>query len=54
MQLVPITANIMSSNPVHSKVYWIQLLKLVSDLRQVYAFLWVLRFPPLITLATKM
>jgi hypothetical protein len=37
MQSVPITTNIVSSNPVHSEVYSIQhyVIKFVSDLRQV-------------------
>ena len=45
---VPITTNIVSSNPTHGKVYLIQhyVIKFVSDLRQVCGFLWALRFPP--------
>ena len=37
MQSVPITAKVVSSNPVHGEVYWIQhyVIKFVSDLRQV-------------------
>ena len=48
MQLVPITTNIVSSNPTHGEVYLIQhyVIKFVSDLQQVSGFLWVLRFPP--------
>jgi hypothetical protein len=40
MQSVSITTNVVSSNPVHGKMYSI---KFVSDLRQVGGFL---RFPP--------
>ena len=48
MQLVPITTNVVSSNPTHGEVYLIQhyVIKFVSDLQQVSGFLWVLRFPP--------
>jgi hypothetical protein len=44
MQSVLITTKVASSNPVHGKVYSIQhfVIKLVSDLRQVGGFLWVL------------
>jgi len=37
VQSVPITTNIVSSNPVHGKVYLIQhyVIKFVSDLQQV-------------------
>jgi len=37
---------VVSSNPVHGKVYSIQhyVIKFVSDLRQVSGFLWVLKF----------
>ena len=45
MQSVPITTNVVSSNPVHDEV-----IKFVSDLRQVGCFLRVLRFPPPIKL----
>ena len=40
MQLVPITTNVVSSNPVHGEVYLIQhyVIKFVSDLRQVDGF----------------
>ena len=46
MQSVPITTNVVSSNPAHGEVYLIQryVIKFVSDLRQV------LRFPPPIKL----
>ena len=42
-----ITTKVVSSNPVHDKVYLIQhcVIKFVSDLRQVGGFLRVLRFP---------
>ena len=47
VQTVPITTNIVSSNPVHGKVYSIQhyVIKFASDLRQVGGFLRVIRFP---------
>jgi hypothetical protein len=52
MQSVPITTEVVSSNPDHSEVYSIELnvIKLVSDLRQVGGFLRLLRFPPPIKL----
>jgi hypothetical protein len=52
VQSVPITIKVVSSNPVHGKVYLIQhyVIKFVSDLRQVSGFLRVLRFPPPIKL----
>jgi len=52
LQSVPITTNVVSSNPVHGEVYSKQhyVLKFVSDLRQVGCFLRVLRFPPPIKL----
>jgi len=52
VQSVPVTTKVVSSNPVHGKVYSIQyyLIKFVSDLRRVSGFLWVLRFPPPIKL----
>ena len=56
MQSVPITTNIVSSNPTLGEVYSIQhyLIKFVSDLRQVGDFPRVVRFPPPIKLtATK-
>jgi len=42
MQSVPITTNVVNSNPAHGKVYSIQhyVTKFVSDLRQVGGFLW--------------
>ena len=48
MQSVPITTNVVSSNPVHDEVYSIQhyVLKFVNDSRQVGGFLRVLPFPP--------
>ena len=41
VQLVPITTNVVSSNPLHGEVYSIQhyVIKFVSDLRQVSDFL---------------
>ena len=52
VQSVPITTKVVSSNPIHSKVYSIQhyVIKFVSDLQQVCGFLQVLRFPPPIKL----
>ena len=53
LQSVDITTKVMSSNSTHSKVYLIQhydVIKFVSDLRQVDGFLQVLRFPPPIKL----
>jgi len=52
VQSVPITTNVVGFNHVHGKVYSIQhyVIKFVSDLRQVGAFLRVLRFPPPIRL----
>ena len=54
VQSVPITTKVVSSNPVHGKVYSIQhfVIKFVSDLRQVGGFLPVIRFPPPLKLAT--
>jgi hypothetical protein len=48
MQSVPITTKVVSLNPVHGEVHLIQhyVIKIVSDLRHVGGFLWVLRFPP--------
>ena len=45
MQSVPITTNVVSSNPVHGEVYLIQLyvIQFISDFRQVGSFLRVLR-----------
>jgi hypothetical protein len=52
VQSVPITINVVSSNPIHGEVYSIQhyVIKFVSDLPQVGGFLLVLRFPPPIKL----
>jgi hypothetical protein len=52
MKSMPITTNVVSSNPVHFYVYSMQyyVIKFVSDLRQVCGFLRVLRFPPPIKL----
>jgi hypothetical protein len=41
---------VVSSNSTHGKVYLMiqhYVVKVVSDLRQVGGFLWVLQFPPL-------
>jgi hypothetical protein len=48
MQSVPITTKVVSLNPAHGLVYFIQhyVIHFVSDLRQVGGFLRVLRFPP--------
>jgi hypothetical protein len=45
---VPITTNVVSSNPAHGEVYSIQhcVIKFVSALREVCGSLRVLRFPP--------
>ena len=55
MQSVHITTKVVSSNPAHGDVYSIQhyVKKSVSDLRQIYGFLWVLRFPPPIKLIAR-
>ena len=52
MQSVPITTNVLSSNPAIGDVYPIQhhMMKFVSALRLVCGFLRVLRFPPPIKL----
>ena len=53
MQSVPITTNVVSSNPAHGEMYSIQdyVIQLVSDLRQVGCFLWVIHNPiPLISI----
>jgi hypothetical protein len=52
MQSVPITTQVVSSNPVHGEAYTIQhyVIKFVSDLRKVGGFLCVLRLPPPIKL----
>ena len=56
MQLVPITTNVVISNPAHGMVYPIQhyVIKFVSDLRQVSGILWGYRFPPSIKLTATM
>ena len=48
VQSVPITTNVVSSNPDHGEVYSIQhyVIKFVSDLQKVCGFLWVIHFPP--------
>jgi hypothetical protein len=48
MQSVPITTNVVSSNPVHGEVHSIQhyVIQFVSDLQQVSDFLRVPLFPP--------
>ena len=40
MQLVPITTNVVSSNPAHGEVYPVQhyVIEFVNDLRQVCTF----------------
>jgi hypothetical protein len=48
MQSVPITTNVVSSNPTQAMQHYV--IKFVSDLRQVGGFLRVLRFPPPIKL----
>ena len=56
IQSVPITAKVVSLNPIHGDVCSMQhyVIKFVSDLHQVGGFLLVLRFPPPIQLtATK-
>jgi hypothetical protein len=52
MQSVSITTKVVSSNPAHGEMYSIQhyVIQFVRDLLQVDGFLWVLRFPPPITL----
>jgi hypothetical protein len=44
MQAVPITTNVVSSNPTQAIQHYV--IKFVSDLRQVSGFLWELQFPP--------
>ena len=48
MQSVPITTNVVSSNPANGEIYLIQhyVIKSVSDLWKVVVFLWVLCFSP--------
>ena len=54
VQSVPITSKVVSSVPAHGEVYTIQhnVIKFVSDLRQVSGFLRVLRFPSPINLTS--
>jgi hypothetical protein len=53
--VIPIIPKVASSNPVHGDVYSMQhnLIKFVSNLRQVRGFLRVLRFPSPIKLTAK-
>jgi len=51
MQSLPITTNVVSSNPAPAIQHYV--IKFVSDLRKVDGFLRVLRFPPPIKLTTK-
>ena len=55
VQLLPITTEVVSSNPVHGEVCSMQyhVIKFVINLRQVGSFLQVLRVPPPIKLTTK-
>jgi hypothetical protein len=48
VQSVPITTQVVSSNPVHGEVYSIQyyVKMFASDLQQIGGFLRVHRFPP--------
>ena len=48
MQSMPVTTNVLSSNPIHGEVYSIHYyeIKFVRDLRQVGGFLRALWFPP--------
>jgi hypothetical protein len=52
VQSVPITTQVVNSNPVYGEMYSIQhyVIKLVSDLQQVGGFLLVLKFHPPIKL----
>jgi hypothetical protein len=52
VESVPIITKVVSSNPLHDDVYAMQhyVIQVVSDLRQVHDFLWVLQFPPPIKL----
>jgi hypothetical protein len=52
VQSVPITIQVVNSNPVYGEMYSIQhyVIKLVSDLQQVGGFLLVLKFHPPIKL----
>ena len=55
MQSVPITTNVVSSNPAHGELYSIQyyVIKFVSDLWQIGGFPQVLPFPPPIKLTPR-
>jgi hypothetical protein len=55
IRMMPITTNVVSSNPAHGEVYSIQhyVIKIISDLRQLRGFLWILRFPPPIKLTAR-
>jgi hypothetical protein len=52
MQSVPITTNVVRSDPTHDEVYSIQhyVITFVGDLQQISGFLW---FPPPIKLTAK-
>jgi len=50
MQSVPITTDVVSSNLDQGEVYNVIVIKIVSDLRHVGGFLWILLFPPPIKL----
>ena len=54
-QALPITTNVVSSNPIHGEVYSVQhyVIKFFSYLLQVGGFLWVLPFSPPIKLSAK-
>ena len=54
MQPVPITTNVLSSNPAHGEVYLIQhyMIRFVSDMWQVSGIFLGLGCPPPITLTT--
>ena len=52
---MPITTNVVGSNPINGKVYLIQhyVIKFVSDFQQVGGILRVPRFPPPIKLTAR-
>ena len=52
MQSVPITTKVVSANPAHGEMYFIQhyVIKFASDLQQIGGFLRVPRSPPPIKL----
>ena len=56
MQSVPITTKVVSSNTAYGEVCSIQLhvIKFVSEMRQVSAFIQVLEFPPPIKLTARL